>query len=269
MTTLGREQALSPEFSGLQALYIKLLGFPTIGLQMRGRRILPVVEREVRRARERHARSITICDAGCGRGTFSFALAASFPDCQIVGLEYERALVEQCRAIAERLGCPNCTFRQWDITRPLEGGPWDVVLNIETLEHVEAHEKAVSNLYEATRPGGVLICHVPSYHSRMFGAARPNIDVPGHVRLGYHGPDLVDMLRSTGFEVDRWESTYGSLETLCQRTSYAITGAAMRNASLYALVYPQLRLLACLGGCFSPGQTGTNVLAVARRPGPS
>ena len=81
--TFGREQAALPEFGSLKKLYISLLGFPAVGLQMRGRRILPVVKREARKlqaTRNGGGGGLNICDAGCGRGALSFAIARSLPD---------------------------------------------------------------------------------------------------------------------------------------------------------------------------------------------
>ncbi|MCA8939142.1 MAG: hypothetical protein KDB07_05015, partial [Planctomycetes bacterium] len=81
----------------------------------------------------------------------------------------------------------------------------------------------------------------------------------------YHVDDLVELLQGAGFKVDDWTSTYGSLETFCQRFSYWITGAAMKRAGLYALIYPVLRVIAFFGGLGNPGKKGTNVLAVATK----
>lgn len=265
--TIGREQSLSPSFGALTSLYIRLLGFPAIGLQMRGRRILPHVRRAVKQLQAQPGtESLKLCDAGSGRGAFSFALARAFPNLQVTGLEYEEHLISHCEGIKAESGLNNVRFQRWDITKPLEGGPWDVVVNIETLEHIDDHESAARNLYEAVAPGGILVCHVPSYYSRMFGKESVNIDVPGHVRPGYHGPDLLELLQNVGFEVSDWTSTYGSLETWCQRFSYRVTGAAMKNAGLYSLLFPFLRVIGWIGGCFNPGKGGTNVLVVARKP---
>ena len=261
----ARELAASSEFSGLKALYISLLGFPAIGLQMRSRRILPHVERALERARESNPEA-TLCDAGCGRGAFCFDLATRYPEALVTGLEYEPDLIDSCKDTSKALGLGNTTFLRWDIRDELEGGPWDVVVNIETLEHIDDHEKAAANLFQAVKPGGRLICHVPSYWSVIFGWKRVNIDVPGHVRPGYHGEELVELLEGVGFEVEHWESTYGPIETWCQRFSYIVTGAAMKRAGLYALLYPFLLVLALAGQLTHPGRDGTNVLAVARRP---
>jgi hypothetical protein len=139
-------------------------------------------------------------------------------------------------------------------------------VSVDNLEHVGDDLSAMKTLWQALRPGGTLVAHVPGYERRwlLFGR-RVNFDVPGHVRPGYRAPELAEKLREAGFEIDRQAYTFGATETFTNNISYLITGADQRNKLLYAVVFPTLLGLSYIGKFSSP-RWGAGLLTVARRP---
>jgi hypothetical protein len=76
---IGREQALAPDVTKFERLYVRLLGYPALGLRVRAKSILPLLPRlPAPRA---------ILDAGCGKGVFTIAAARAFPSATVVGTD--------------------------------------------------------------------------------------------------------------------------------------------------------------------------------------
>jgi SAM-dependent methyltransferase len=252
----GRELALDPRRSRFERSYARLLGAPANGLRIRLRRVLPATD----------GRHQAILDAGCGSAVFSFELARRHPEATVVGVDTDADLVARAQEIAGRAGLRNCSFQQGDVTALGFNGAFDLALSVDNLEHVVDDVGAMRTLWQALRPGGTLVVHVPGYERRwLLLRRRVNFDVPGHVRPGYRADELVSKLGAAGFEVSTHSYTYGMLETFTNNVSYLITGADQRNKLLYAAVFPVLLVVSYLGQ-FSRPRWGAGVLAVARRP---
>jgi SAM-dependent methyltransferase len=252
----GCELALDPGRGLLERLYARALGAPANGLRIRLRRVLPATDGNHR----------TILDAGSGSGVFSFELAKLHPRAQVLGIELDPQLVERANEIARRAGLANCRFETGDVTQLEFDSEFDLVVCVDNFEHVDDDVTAMRRLWQALRPGGTLVAHVPAYERRwlLFGR-RVNFDVPGHVRPGYKIDELAEKLRAAGFEIDRQAYTYGPTETFTNNISYVITGADQRNKGLYAVVFPVLLGVSYLGKFSSPSW-GAGVLTKARRP---
>lgn len=259
---IGDELALTPGIGKLERLYIKLLGVPISGLRIRLRRILPHLSGQPER----------VLDAGCGRGVFSYQMARRFQSAEVVGVDIDDSQLDKNRAIAERAGLFNLRFRAADLTDPalLDDqfrGQFDLVLSVDNLEHLEDDRKGLSTLFQALKPGGRLVLHVPGFERRWpVFRFQTNFDVPGHFRPGYRLDDLRALVTEAGFEVDYSWYTFGWLETVTNNLSYAITKAEAKNKMIYALVFPLLNAFAWLGRNTRPDK-GAGVLLVADKPG--
>lgn len=252
----GRELSYDTQRSKFERLYARVFGAPANGLRIRLRRVLPVTD----------GHYDAILDAGCGSGVFSYELAKRHPEARVVGVELEPDLVDRDNHNARAAGLANLRFEQGDVTKLDFDAEFDLVVSVDNLEHVEDDVSAMSVLFAALRPGGRLVAHTPGYERRwlLFGR-RVNFDVPGHVRPGYRADELASKLRDAGFEVKKFQYTYGPLETWTNNVSYLISGADQRNKLLYAAVFPVLLLVSWFGQWSQP-RWGAGVLAVAVRP---
>ncbi|MGE3540967.1 MAG: cyclopropane-fatty-acyl-phospholipid synthase family protein [Candidatus Tectimicrobiota bacterium] len=256
---LGTEVALTPGLSTLERLYIKVLGVPILGLRVRARTILRLLEAAGTPQR--------IVDAGSGRGVMVLACARRFPDATVLGvdlLEQQNALNN---AIAQQLGLSErVTFETWDVMRLPELGTFDLIISSDTLEHLEDDLSGVTMFRQALNPGGRLLVHVPHLTRNVFGWHRQNwMDIEGHVRPGYTKEGLTALLQQGGLHVQQCVYNYNSLETLANDLSKLITGAKERNKGLYALAFPLLMLLVGIGALYQPKRDGSGLVALAVR----
>lgn len=95
-----------------------------------------------------------LLDAGCGEGHALLALDTTLPD-QVVGFDVNPAAVDYCRELYAA-----GTFSVEDIyDLPYEAGQFQTVLCMEVLEHLDAPERALTELTRVC--GGRLVLTVP------------------------------------------------------------------------------------------------------------
>ena len=83
-------------------------------------------------------------------------------------------------------------------------GRFDGILMCEVLEHIEDDCGALEKVSDWLRPGGVLLLSTPTASfGRLPGAKLSDREDGGHVRVGYDGPDLDEILLQTGLRTVR------------------------------------------------------------------
>ena len=131
-----------------------------------------------------------ILDAGCGWGVTLESLERE--GYQAVGLDISRSMLE-------RLDRPGRALIEADLTQPFPTAlePFDAVLALDVIEHVDDDRAAVERLGRLVRPGGRLLLSVP---------ARPELytefdAIQGH-RRRYLPETLSEAFAGTGLQVE-------------------------------------------------------------------
>lgn len=136
----------------------------------------------------------TVLEIGCSSGFLLRELLQRLPRHRIIGADYTRGTLE---ALAAKM--PGVPLVQFDLTKcPLPDAFVDVAVLINVLEHIDDHKAAVAQLFRIVRPGGSVIIEVPA-NSSLF-------DVYDRVLMHYRRynmSDLVNLLTSAGFEIER------------------------------------------------------------------
>jgi 2-polyprenyl-3-methyl-5-hydroxy-6-metoxy-1,4-benzoquinol methylase len=112
---------------------------------------------------KRHLPELTgrrILEIGCGPGSFARYLAGQG------GVVLAGDFSAQACEIAKRICGDLVEVRQLDAQRlvePLGESVFDVVVCLETLEHVPDHDRALREIVAVTRPGGRILVSTPNY----------------------------------------------------------------------------------------------------------
>jgi 2-polyprenyl-3-methyl-5-hydroxy-6-metoxy-1,4-benzoquinol methylase len=104
------------------------------------------------RLREPGAR---VADVGCGQGWSSIAVARAFPHAQVDGVDADRASIADSRRHAAEAGV-DVRFAEGDAAA-LTGGPYDLVMILETLHDLPQPVEALRAARGATAPGGAVL----------------------------------------------------------------------------------------------------------------
>ena len=137
-----------------------------------------------------HASAPIILDVGCSSGFVLEDLRQTLPQASLIGADYLRGPLE---GLAQRM--PDIPILQFDLRKcPLPGACVDGVSCLNVLEHIDAHETALAEIYRILRPGGIAHIEVPA------GPALYDIydeHLMHHRR--YCLTDLVSLARKIGF----------------------------------------------------------------------
>ena len=140
-----------------------------------------------------HAPS-TIIEIGCSSGFLLRELVQRLPGHLIIGSDYTLGTLQ---ALAPQ--APGVPLLHFDLRRcPLPDGFADVAVLLNVLEHIEDDETALAQVYRILRPGGTAVIEVPAQSSLLDTYDR----VLMHFRR-YDMPQLIDLLRRTGFTIER------------------------------------------------------------------
>lgn len=157
-----------------------------------------------------------VLDAGSGGGLYAFRLARRYRTSSFLGVEIDPARVKasQTQLRAERLA--NLEFVQGDLTQSQGMGRYDLIYNVDVIEHIEDDRLAIRNLAQALRGGGRLVMHTPLAPQRHW-FRRFDLDQRVqslHVREGYAVDDLLEKLRAAGLTPIDVVYTHGRWGTL-------------------------------------------------------
>ena len=196
-----------------------------------------------------------VLEVGAGHGSITGRLAAR-------GRVTATELSERCvPLLEERYGHhDHVTVFHGDVLANTNLGPFDSVVLVNVLEHIENDEKALSSIQRLVRPGGTVVLYVPALES-LYSEFDRRI---GHHRR-YRRAQLTSVMLRAGLEpVDlRYVNTVGALAWWLMARKLHRSPTAGWAVRLYdRTVVPALRRLE--HGRRPP--IGQSIFAVGRRP---
>ena len=172
---------------------------------------------------EKSIRELQILDAGCGYGAYACVLATL--GCRVTGIDMNQEMIQTAEKRAAGFGIQTIEFFRGDSSGFLEKAPpssYDIILALDTLEHMENCRLFLDRAHRALVPGGNFLIIVPNGNSFIEVVYHPFADwIHRHV-LGEEFPEgavhvqrialekLKKMLTGAGFTVRSVHHTYAS-----------------------------------------------------------
>ena len=249
------------EHSLPRAAFFRVLGSPAMHSRIRNTHALNLVERLTL---PQEARTLEL---GAGRGIGLFWLAQHHPEWTLTGIDIDPEMTGMSERAARRGGWENLTFVEGAAADLEADEPYDLVLCIDTLEHIVDDYGLLITILRALKPGGHLILHVPRRRHEQWRWIRAfhGFEVDDHVRDEYEKEELLRLLLRTGFRVSEFKQTFGRWGEI----SFELNSIGWRTPTLHSLVALLTYPVAVLLGYWDTRRTpeSGNGYLVAAQPG--
>lgn len=99
-----------------------------------------------------------VADVACGVGWGGITIAKDYPNSTVVGLDPDEMSIALARKFAAEGGVTDrTTFEVHDATKPLPGGPYDLVIVVEAVHDMSSPVTVLERIRESLAPGGSVI----------------------------------------------------------------------------------------------------------------
>jgi len=235
------------------------------------------VRRELRRRLDARpaGEALEVLDAGTGFGQYAYFIARRFPQAHVLAVDVKQDYLDNARRFLERTPqAAQVEVANEDLTDLQVAGPFDFILSVDVMEHIEDDRAVFCNFSRVLRPGGQVLINTPSDQggSGVSGEADTSF-IEEHVRDGYNLEELKDKLREAGLVPVHSHYTYGTYGSLAWRLliKYPIQLLGKSPAFIVLLPFYYLPVLP-VGLVLNAldlrhdNPTGTGLLVVAEKP---
>ena len=171
------------------------------------------IRRHLRRLHRQGFRPQRILDAGTGYGQYTLFLRRLFPEAEIVAIDIKQAALDGLEEYCRRRGIQGIRYQQADLLKLEFEAEFDLILNVDVMEHILDDEAVFARFARALRPGGRLVLHTPAVPESMpeEEVEHGEFSVGEHVREGYKHSVIRRRVLQNGFARADVHSTYGKV----------------------------------------------------------
>jgi len=220
-------------------------------------------------------RRVDVLDAGTGFGQFTDLLVRSDPRVHVHAVDVKDVYLARLAAYVDDAGIgERVTIDHEDLTALRAGGPYDLVVSVDVMEHIEDDVSVFRHFERVLRPGGFVVVNTPSNRGGSGVTEEGGTSFIGeHVRDGYGVDELTGKLREAGLETESVTWTYGPAGSLAWqllvRIPMSLLGRSLAFLPLVLLWYVPAFPLGMLLNAMDVSvrnEEGTGLLVVARKP---
>ena len=233
------------------------------------------VRREVRRLLAAMGGRVRVLDAGTGFGQYAYFIARTFPEAEVVAVDVKQDYLDNARRFLDRTPQGRqVVLAADDLTRLRTEGPFDFILSVDVMEHIEDDRAVFRNFARVLRPGGAVLINTPSDLGGSGVEAEGDVSfIEEHVRDGYNRDDLEGKLREAGLVPERTLYTYGPYGSAAWRLLIRRPIEWLGKTWAFVVLLPLYYLFALPAGLVlnaldvrHDNARGTGLLVIARKP---
>lgn len=223
-------------------------------------------------------RPVRVLDAGTGFGQYAYFMARAFRNVHVDAVDVKPDYLRRAQHFADQTSVgPQISWIQDDLTDLQQEGPYDLILSVDVMEHIEDDEGVFRHFERVLRPGGYVVINTPSDQGGSDVQADTDDSFIGeHVRDGYNMSALEEKLRDAGLRPVNSLYTYGPYGSTAWRWLIKRPMQMLGRSWASLVVLPLYYLVALPIGMWLnrrdmqvPNATGTGLVVVAQKPMPS
>lgn len=237
--------------------YVMLFGIPEIGFQIRS-----IYFKKILTSNLLNKNFKRILDAGSGIGAYTFLLGKTYPQARTTGGDIDKYKLKSCQTMAKELSLKNVEFNYLDITKiSNKKNYYDLIINIDVLEHIDNYELVLVNFSNLLRKGGYLYIHAPQPNQKRLFKSLRQWRHEDHAHEGIIKNELEEKLKKLGFGIVLSKETFGFFGKL----SWELNHLTLSKSFLIAgLLYPLLMVIANLD-LWQNNKNGLSVAVLAKK----
>lgn len=220
----------------LESIYIRMFGIPEIGFQSRFLYFRKLLKKFPNSPRK-------ILDAGSGIGSQTLWLSKQYKGAEIISCDVDSSKLEKAKKFTNNFyKSKKIKFLIRDISHPLkEKNIYDLIVNIDVLEHVKNYKAVLGNFQKLLKVGGYLYLHTPQPGQKRIFKQLKTWEHEGHTLEGYTPEELTEELKKLGFNIIEKRETFGYFGKLAWELNHL---TLMRSFVLAGLFFPLFYCLA-------------------------
>lgn len=218
---------------------------------------------------------IRVLDAGTGFGQYAYFMARNFPNVLVRAVDVKQDYLDNARRFLEQTPQGRQVELAYDdLTQLQSEGPFDFILSVDVMEHIEDDRAVFRNFARVLASGGHVLVNTPSDlgGSDVTGEGEASF-IEEHVRDGYNMDELKEKLREAGLEPVRSLYTYGPYGSLAWRLLIKRPIQLLGRSYAYMILLPLYYLFALPVGIAlnavdvrRDNEAGTGLIVIARKP---
>ncbi|ARA93746.1 MAG: class I SAM-dependent methyltransferase [Bacteroidetes bacterium] len=234
------------------------------------------VKREVRRLLGGMSGPLRVLDAGTGFGQYAYFIARHFPNAHVLAVDVKEDYLANARHFLDQTpqGAQVETAVE-DLTDLRAEGPFDFILSVDVMEHIEDDRAVFRHFARVLRPGGYVLINTPSDQGGSDVQEEGDTSfIEEHVRDGYSRAELEAKLAEAGLQPVRSFYTYGPYGAAAWRLLIKGPIQLLGRSWAALFVLPFYYLFALPVGLAlnaldlrQTNPTGTGLVVIAQKPG--
>lgn len=182
---------------------------------------------------------VQILDAGCGFGQYSFWMARNFPKTNIHSVDVKSDYLEDCKQFFAKCQLKNVIFEVGDLTNFPKPNSYHLIVCVDVMEHILEDVDVFKHFHHNLVKGGMVLISTPSDQGGSDVHKGSDESFIGeHVRDGYNKEEIIQKLKTAGFNNVEVRYSYGTPGKISWKLSMKYPILMLNKSKLFYIIIP-------------------------------
>ncbi|HOP50245.1 MAG TPA: methyltransferase domain-containing protein [Ignavibacteriales bacterium] len=200
------------------------------------------IHKELNRIRKNLKDTISVYDAGCGFGQYTYFISKKLQPCTLLSVDIKENWIDNLKPFFKNN--ENITFKVEDITEINYTNKFDLILCVDVIEHIVNDQKVFNNFSNALKDNGYVVISTPSIYGGSDAHEEDDESfIEEHARNGYSYEDIKSKAEKAGLEIENFKFSYGKFGTIAWRLAIKYPILLVNLSKIFIFILPFYYLL--------------------------